>query len=42
MFETLNWWSRLAGQPAEHSMLIYAGQRAYTQNNISIKPWYSI
>ncbi|MEN8255881.1 MAG: DUF4143 domain-containing protein [Verrucomicrobiota bacterium] len=42
MFDNLKWWNRLAGNPAGNATLIYGGDHCFAQNEINVRPWYSI
>ncbi len=42
MFEGLQWWSRLSGNPVERAVLVYGGDKAYEQNGVAVRPWFAI
>jgi len=42
MLDDLKWWNNLTGNPAVNATLVYGGNQQLTQNNINIRPWYSI
>ncbi len=42
MFQSLQWWSRLSGNPVNHAVLVYGGDHAYKQNGIAVRPWFAI
>lgn len=42
MIESLLWWCRQAGIPAESATLVYGGQDAYDRKSVRVRPWFSI
>ena len=42
MFESLSWWCNHARQPLTNATLVYGGDRTHTQNQISVRPWFSV
>ncbi len=42
MFDTLHWWCQQAGQPLSTATLIYGGNHFHTQNQIAVRPWFSV
>ncbi len=42
MFDSLRWWCRLAERPYKEATLMYGGDHRRTQNDISVRPWFSV
>jgi predicted AAA+ superfamily ATPase len=42
MFDTLKWWSDLAGQDKPCMTLVYGGTESYTREGIAVRPWFSV
>jgi predicted AAA+ superfamily ATPase len=42
MLDSLLWWSRLAGQPADTATLIYGGNEGFTRRGVAVRPWFGV
>ncbi len=42
MFDSLKWWSELAGKAGRSPTLVYGGTETYVRRGIVVRPWFSV
>lgn len=42
MFNSLSWWTNLAGKAGGPPTLVYGGTEAYVHQGIAVRPWFSL